>query len=117
MLNRSTIISLTALVLLGIGVSRIKYEVLFLRKTLKNSEKELERLRDNFNVLSAEWSYLNAPKRLKKLCEKYLKDMRPIENSQIMNYSNLNKYKFSIETSDIKESFDTFINNSLDKKW
>jgi hypothetical protein len=134
MLNKSTFISLAALILVGIGVSRIKYEVVFLRKTFRNLESELEKAEDSLNVLSAEWSYLNDPKRLKKLCEKYLKDMRPMENSQIIEYESLNRHRFVLAPNlpeeantnlptqkpkssegrgSRKKSFDAFINNVL----
>ena len=85
-MNKSVVISLLFLILIGVGVSIVKYEVVFLRKKLNTIEKEIETCNDDLKVLGAEWSYLNDPKRLKTLCEKYLKTMKPIENNQIMSY-------------------------------
>lgn len=88
-MNKSIIISLVALVLIGIGVSRVKYEVVFLRKNLNSTQREIEQCSDDLKVLGAEWSYLNNPQRLKKLCEKHLKFMKPIENSQVISYDEI----------------------------
>ncbi|MDR3031014.1 MAG: hypothetical protein LBU35_01350, partial [Holosporales bacterium] len=88
-MNRSLIISAVFLVLIGITVSRIKYEVVFLRKSLANLDKEIETCNDDIKVLRAEWGCLNEPSRLKKLCEKYLKSMKSIENSQMMDYDKI----------------------------
>jgi hypothetical protein len=91
-LSKATMISLVSLILIGGGVLRIKYEVVFLRKILKGLENDLEKSTDNLNVLRAEWSYLNDPSRLEKLSEKYLKDLRPTENSQITNCNDLDNW-------------------------
>ena len=88
-MNKSLVISLIAIILVGVGVSRVKYEVVFLRKNLRNTQTEIEQCIDDIKVLGAEWSYLNSPKRLKKLCEKHLKLMKPIDNTQIMSYDKL----------------------------
>jgi hypothetical protein len=140
MFNKSTLISLGALILIGMGVLRTKYEVVFLRKTLRDLEIELEKSTESLNILSAEWSYLNDPSRLEKLCEKYLKGMRPTENSQVIRYEDLDKCTFNqkgdVQKGDAgkenigkeltdhskkqstkrelqKKSFDEFIKNSL----
>jgi hypothetical protein len=92
------------LILIGGGVMRIKYEVVFLRKVLKDLESELERSTDSLNILQAEWSYLNDPSRLEKLSEKYLKDMRPTENSQIINCNDLDSGVFVNKNNSAKRS-------------
>lgn len=86
-MNKTIVISVIFLVLVGIGVSRIKYEVVFLRKTLRTLTKETEKCMDNIKVLEAEWSYLNRPERLKKLANKYLPDMKPVSLKQVMVYN------------------------------
>jgi hypothetical protein len=130
---------MVTLILVGVGVMRIKYEVVFLRKVLRDLETELEKSIDNLNVLSAEWSYLNDPGRLEKLSEKYLKNMRPTENSQIVSLEEIDRCTIPSQQEgkrapvqkrggsglpqesksppakhDLqKKSFDEFINNSL----
>ena len=111
-MNRTLIFSLIFLVIIGIVVSRVKYEVVFLRKTYNSLEKDIERYNDDIKVLRAEWSSLNDPVRLKNLCEKYLNGMKPMENSQIMSYDNVmgNEYESNHRSSD---AFDSFIDEAL----
>lgn len=111
-MNKTLMFSLIFLVAVGVFVSRIKYEVVFLRKANNKLEKDIELYTDDIKVLKAEWSSLNDPKRLKNLCEKYLKDMKPIENSQIISYDNLmgNEYESSQKSS---KAFDSFIDDAL----
>lgn len=88
-MNKTLIFSIVTLILVGIGVSRIKYEVVFLRKNLKTLQIETEQCLDDIKVLGAEWSYLNNPNRLIKLAQKYLPDMKPIGNKQIIGYKRI----------------------------
>jgi cell division protein FtsL len=88
-MNRGMIFSVIALIVIGIGVSLIKYEVVFLRKNLKTIQQENARMRDDIRVLAAEWSYLNSPKRLEKLAQKHLPDMKPIVNKQLVKYNRI----------------------------
>ena len=110
-MNKSLVISLVFLILVGIGVSRVKYEVVFLRKNLTNTQKEIEQCSDDLKVLRAEWSYLNNPKRLKILCEKHLKFMKPIESSQVISYDKI--VGQSYEESFGGNSLDSFIDEAL----
>ncbi|MDR1391115.1 MAG: hypothetical protein LBI95_01960 [Holosporales bacterium] len=106
------IFSLLLLVFVGVFVSVIKYEVVFLRNSLKEVNEKIERYSDDLAVYEAEWSYLNDPKRLKFLCEKYLKNLRPTENRQILSYDLFLK-------SDVKRNFTgnfrTFLDEVLEK--
>ncbi len=85
-MNRGVFVSLIFLVLIGFCVSRVKYEVVFLKDRLKEINEKLEKCDDDFKVYNAEWSYLNDPKRLKILAAKYFPDMRPTENKQVISY-------------------------------
>jgi len=85
-MNKGMITSLAALLVIGIIVSRVKYEVVFLRDKLKDINFKIEKYSDDLKVYNAEWGYLNSPKRLKRLCEKYLKHLRPTVNKQILDY-------------------------------
>ena len=82
-LNRGVVVSLAFLVLIGFCVSRVKYEVVFLKNKLKEIEQQIEKYQDDIKVYAAEWSYLNDPKRLKRLATKHLPNLRPTENKQI----------------------------------
>jgi hypothetical protein len=104
MLKKSTLIILILMALVGVFVSRVKYEVAFLRKTLVNMNDEIEKYSDDLKVCAAEWSYLNSPKRLRELGSKYLKNMRSTELKQIIDYE-------TFLNSDLK----AFSGNSLSK--
>lgn len=88
-MNKSMGLSVVVLLLVGVGVSRLKYEVVFLRKKLQSLNHETEQCLDNIKILEAEWSYLNNPERLKKLAEKYLPDMKPIGVKQFTSYNKI----------------------------
>jgi cell division protein FtsL len=88
-MNKSIIFAVLAVIFVGIGVSRIKYEVVFLRKSLKNLDDEIEKSQDSIKVLTAEWGCLNNPSRLKKLASKYLPEMKSVGNSQIVRYKDI----------------------------
>jgi hypothetical protein len=107
-MNRAIVISLSILILIGIGVSRIKYEVVFLRKNLQEINKELDKCLDDIKVYTAEWSYLNTPQRLKALSTKYLKNMKPLENNQIINYERFTKGNFR---ENFNKAFEEFLND------
>ena len=132
-MNRSVIVSVVFLVLVGLCVSRVKYEVVFLRNKLKEIDRRIEKYRDDIRVYNAEWSFLNDPKRLKRLAMKYLPDLRPIENSQIISFDAFMASDFEkafaqniapvIEhqtqrknnTLDASRAFSTFLDNAVGK--
>jgi hypothetical protein len=88
-MNKTIILSVITIIIAGICVSRIKYEVVFLKKTLKTLDKELEKCNDNIKILNAEWGCLNNPKRLKKLVGKYFPDMKPVGYTQVIRYKDI----------------------------
>jgi cell division protein FtsL len=88
-MNRGIVFSIVALMIVGIGVSLLKYEVVFLRKNLKLIQQDNNKMKDDLRVLAAEWSCLNSPKRLERLAQKYLPDMKPIVNKQIIKYNKI----------------------------
>ena len=104
---RRTIFMALILLILGIVVSIVKYDVGFLRKELNHIEKEIAQCFDDLKILRAEWEYLNNPARLKKLCQNHLKQMRPIVNSQIVSYE-------QIEQMALKESRGNALGGILD---
>jgi hypothetical protein len=107
-MNKALLMSLFILIIVGICVSRVKYEVVFLRQNLDEINRAIERCNDDIKVHTAEWSYLNTPDRLKTLCAKYLKNMKPLENSQVISYEKLARSDFQISLS---KTFEAFLNN------
>ncbi len=63
-MQRNLILTLVFFVILGIVLSKGKYEVVSLRKQLKTIQNEISQTIDDLKVYNAEWSYLNDPKRL-----------------------------------------------------
>ncbi|MBQ3945918.1 MAG: hypothetical protein II670_09985 [Alphaproteobacteria bacterium] len=98
-LNKSVVLSLIFLVFAGFCVSRMKYEVAFLKNKLKEINTQLDRCQDDIKIYNAEWSYLNEPKRLQRLATKYLPNLRPTENRQIINFETLIRSDFDKELS------------------
>jgi hypothetical protein len=94
----------------------MKYEVSLQKKNLTTLEKDIELYIDDIKVLRAEWSCLNDPKRLKNLCEKYLKNMKPIENSQIKSYDKFMEEEYLEHYQKSDEAFNSFIDNALGLK-
>lgn len=111
-MNKSLIISLIVLIFVGIGVSRVKYEVVFLRKSLNETNSKIEKCQDDMRVLGAEWSYLNDPKRLRKLCEKYLPAMKPMENTQVVSYNKIIGSDYEEQFSS-NRAFNSFLDDAL----
>lgn len=105
-LNKSVILSSIFLVLIGFCVSRVKYEVVFLKSKLKEINRQLDKYQDDMRVYNAEWSYLNEPKRLQRLAAKYLPNLRPTENHQVINFETLTRSDFEKE---FKENIDQVI--------
>jgi hypothetical protein len=113
--NKSLLISLFLIVILGGAVSRVKYEVLFLRKKSQSIQGEIEKCLDDIVVFSAEWSYLNDPNRLKKLCQKHLKEMVPMENCQLISHEDLMNNQYEELYNETKEkSLNSFLNKVLE---
>ena len=108
-MNKNFVLSAIGLILLGIGVSRIKYEVVFLRKHLKHLESEIGRISDDIKVYGAEWSYLNNPKRLKKLAEKYLPKLKPMSNKQVLSYKEFARNDYECQTN--RNALESFLDS------
>jgi hypothetical protein len=112
--NKAIVVSLFVLILVGICVSRVKYEVVFLRKSLEGINKEMEKCSDDIKIYSAEWSYLNTPQRLKALCGKYLKNLKPLENNQLISYEQFTQSHFQEDCNRTQEghnkAFVAFLN-------
>ncbi len=83
-LNKGVVFSLLFLVVVGFCVSKVKYEVVFLKNKLRTITAQIEKYKDDLKVYNAEWGHLNDPKRLARLAAKYLPDLQPTENRQMI---------------------------------
>lgn len=94
-MHRNLVLTLIFFVILGVLLSKNKYEVVSLRKQLKTIQNEISQTIDDLKVYNAEWSYLNEPKRLKELANKYLPNMTVTDPKQIETYKNFinNEYE------------------------
>ena len=107
-LNKGVVLSLVFWLLIGFCVSRVKYEVVFFRNKLKEIEQQIEKYQDDIRVYGAEWSYLNDPKRLKRLATKHLPNLRPTETKQIMSLD-------AFMASDFEKEFGRTIASSIER--
>lgn len=71
--------------LLGGVIYQIKHKVLILETQMQNMNREIIRTNENIHILKAEWGYLNQPKRLQALSQKYLQ-LRSVASTQIASY-------------------------------
>ena len=107
-MNKGIVLSSIFLICVGFCVSRVKYEVVFLKDRLKDINSKIDKCSDDLKVYNAEWSYLNDPKRLKTLCTKYLPNLRPTENTQVISYE-------TIVTSDLERDANKALGSFLDE--
>ncbi|WP_168464012.1 cell division protein FtsL [Wolbachia endosymbiont of Ctenocephalides felis wCfeT] len=77
------IISVIIFLLSVVGLFQIKLHVQSLNRELIKIKNEINLVQSDIKVLQAEWSYLNHPKRLASLVEKYLKNNSLILASQV----------------------------------
>ena len=74
-MRKLSVIALCSIFILGVCVSSVKYQTVFMRKKLNKINNEIIKITDDLRVYSAEWSYLNDPKRLEELASKYLPEI------------------------------------------
>ena len=87
-MRRSTLILMLLTVVVGTGLFLVKYRVQSLEEELQGLNRGIASDRQAIHVLKAEWSYLNDPKRLRKLAGRHL-DMIPISASQVTTRAGL----------------------------
>lgn len=112
-MRKLSTISLCTLFILGICVSKIKYEVVFLRKNLARINNEITHVADDLRVYRAEWSYLNNPKRLAKLATKYLPEMRPVDYKQILRYNDFINSEYENQVNAKRQAFDNLLDSLM----
>lgn len=83
-------ISIITFFLSVIVLFQVKLHTQSLNRELIKIKSEINLARNDMQVLQAEWSYLNNPKRLAKLVERYLKNNTLILTNQIKNLDSIN---------------------------
>ena len=112
-MRRNLVLTLIFFVILGVILSKSKYEVVSLRKQLKQIQNEISQTIDDLKVYNAEWSYLNDPKRLKELANKYLPNMITTDPHQIETYNNFNKNEYEDQTKTKHKAFESFLDSLM----
>jgi hypothetical protein len=74
--------------LLGTIIYQIKHQVLDLEQKMYGINREIISKNEAIHILNAEWGYLNQPKRLQALNNKYLQ-LRSIAHHQVASYKTL----------------------------
>ena len=72
MLNKSGLINLCALFVLGAMTYAIKQKVIDLDNELMSVQREIMHHQESMHILKAEWSYLTRPSRLQALVDDHL---------------------------------------------
>lgn len=70
------------------GLFKVKYRVHYLNKDVQEMKKQIEQEKSTIHILNAEWTFLNQPKRLKELANRYLelKEVRAIQVKSVENF-------------------------------
>lgn len=80
-----TVIGWAMVIFVGGLLFMLTYEVQDLQRDLTEVRQRIAHDRERVQVLEAEWSYLNQPKRLRELAESEL-GLAPITPAQIMSW-------------------------------
>jgi hypothetical protein len=75
-------------VVAAFGLYMVKFRVQALKIEVAAAETQLREEKKNLHVLTAEWTYLNRPERLRALSAKYL-DIKPVQGSQLADIAAL----------------------------
>ena len=112
-MRKLSVIALCSVLVLGVCVSSVKYQTVFMRKKLNKINNEIIKITDDLRVYSAEWSYLNDPKRLEELASKYLPEMHPMEYKQILRYNDFINTEYETQTDVKRQAFDNLLNSLI----
>ena len=112
-MHRNLVLTLIFFVVLGVVLSKNKYEVVSLRKQLTAIQNEISQTIDDLKVYNAEWSYLNEPKRLKELANKYLPNMNVTDPKQIETYKNFINNEYEDQNEAKHKAFESFLDSVM----
>jgi hypothetical protein len=76
---------LALVALASVGTFQLKYRVQAQEQELTRLDRQLQRDRDDIQVLHAEWAHLNDPNRLSDLARRHL-DLAPVAGVQIVRF-------------------------------
>ena len=88
-MKTSTVSILLFAIAIGIGLFTVKYRVQDLEGQLVDLNRQITRDREALQVLEAEWSHLNEPRRLKILADRYL-GMAAVSSDKVTSRNELN---------------------------
>jgi len=84
----STLLWMMLWVFAAFGLYMVKYKVQAIKAQVAMAEKQLNDEKKNLHVLTAEWTYLNRPERLRQLSAHYL-DIKPLHGKQLADFASL----------------------------
>lgn len=88
LLRQTTLLFVVLAVGLALVLFSVKYEVQDLEVELSDVQRNIAREQRALHVLTAEWSHLNEPARLRRLAERHL-DLAPVTPRQIASFASL----------------------------
>jgi hypothetical protein len=88
MIGRSTLIWASLAVAAGMGLFQVSYRVQTLEQELTRTNRQIIGERETIHVLTAEWSYLNEPRRLAELTRRHL-ELAPFSATQMTRIEDL----------------------------
>ena len=87
-MEKTKILSVLLLFILGYSTYIVKQEVANLNINLSSVNHELDNCKESMHLLSAEWSYLNNPDRLQKLVKSQTR-MEPVTGASLVGYKDI----------------------------
>ena len=88
MIRIGPLLWLALVALASIGTFQLKYRVQAQEQELTRLDRQIQRDRDDIQVLHAEWAHLNDPNRLSDLARRHL-DLAPVAGVQIVRFEAL----------------------------
>ena len=114
-MRTSTLSILLSAIAIGIGLFMVKYRVQDLESQLGDLNRQIARDREALQVLRAEWSHLNEPRRLKVLANRHL-SMAPVSLDKVTSPNKLNsKIPFRQKVPDVKIAENSEITSRKEK--
>lgn len=83
-----TIVVLSLVVTVSLGLYRLESEVQILERRLVKATMQLEDNQRNYSILAAEWSFLSQPSRIQELAQRHL-DLQELKPKQISHLLSL----------------------------
>ncbi len=94
--------------LASVGLFQLKYRVQAQEEELTRLDRQIQRDRDEVQVLRAEWAHLNDPDRLTDLARRHL-DLAPVAGVQIVRFDVLPARPAPIDGADTSDPIGTLL--------